>query len=171
MDLHAENMILRTARLTLRPIQLSDEAVMVREINDIAISGWLATVPHPYTAQDFRLFATEIAVPGETFAIEDAEGVVGVIGLESHILGYWLAARAHGKGYATEAARCLLHDHFSRSEETVESGYFVGNTRSGRVLEKLGFTQTGQDMKHCLAMGVDRPHRIMMLTPQAFARA
>ena len=171
MDLHAENLTLRTARLTLRPIQLSDAAVMVREIGDIAISGWLATVPHPYTFEDFRLFATEIAVPGETFAIEDADGVVGMIGLEPDVLGYWLASRVHGRGYATEAARCLLEFHFSRSEETVESGYFVGNARSARVLEKLGFIQTGQDLKHCLAMGVDRPHITMMLTPQAFARA
>jgi RimJ/RimL family protein N-acetyltransferase len=171
MDLYAENVTLRTARLILRPIQLSDEAVMVREIGDIAISGWLATVPHPYTVQDFRLFATEIAVPGQTFAIEDAEGVAGVIGLEPDVLGYWLAARVHGRGYATEAARCLLDLHFSRSEDSVESGYFVGNTRSGRVLEKLGFIQTGQDLKHCLAMGVDRPHITMVLTPLAFARA
>lgn len=164
-------MILRSARLLLRPIQLSDEAVMVREIGDIAISGWLATVPHPYTPADFRLFATELAVPGETFAIEDADGVAGVIGLEPDVLGYWLASRVHGRGYATEAARCLLAMHFSQSEESVESGYFVGNNRSARVLEKLGFVQTGQDLKHCLALGLDRQHFTMMLTPQAFARA
>ena len=62
MDLQPaeRGVILRSARLLLRPIQLSDEAVMVREIGDIAISGWLATVPHPYTPADFRLFATEL---------------------------------------------------------------------------------------------------------------
>lgn len=171
MDLHAENLVLRTQRLLLRPVQLSDEAVMVRELNDIAVSGWLATVPHPYTAADFQLFATELAVAGETFVIEDANGVAGVIGLEHDTLGYWLAVGVHGRGYATEAARGVLAHQFARSDTSVESGYFLGNTRSARVLEKLGFTQTGLGLKHCTAVNQDRPHAEMVLTAGAFLRS
>ena len=65
---------LRTARLTLRPVAAADEAAVVAHLNDLAISGWLARVPVPYTAADFHQFATEIAYPGETFTIEDAQG-------------------------------------------------------------------------------------------------
>jgi RimJ/RimL family protein N-acetyltransferase len=171
MDLHAENLTLRTERLILRPIRLSDEAVIVRELNDIAVSGWLSVVPYPYLPADFQLFATDIAVTGETFVIEDSDGVAGVIGIEPDTLGYWLAAGVHGRGYATEAARRVLDFHFDGSEKPIKSGYFVGNTRSARVLEKLGFVQTGQGLKYCRALDVDRAHIDMLLTPQAFARA
>ena len=164
-------MILRSARLLLRPVQLSDEAVMVRELNDIAVTGWLARVPHPYTAADFQVFATELAVAGETFVIEDANGVAGAIGLEPDILGYWLAVGVHGRGYATEAARCVLEDHFARSDTSIESGYFIGNTRSARVLDKLGFVQTGLGLRHCAALNQDRPHADLVVTPAAFGRS
>ncbi|MDP3194615.1 hypothetical protein [Tabrizicola sp.] len=55
----------QTARLALRPVAASDEAAVLDGIDDLAVSGWLAVVPHPYTAADFRHFLTKIAVPGE----------------------------------------------------------------------------------------------------------
>jgi RimJ/RimL family protein N-acetyltransferase len=171
MDLFAENVTLRTARLTLRPVLLSDEAVIVREIGDIAVSRWLSRVPHPYAPADFHAFATDYATPGETFVIVDDSGPVGCIGLEPNILGYWLATGVHGRGYATEASRALLDRHFSQSDQPIFSGYFEGNSPSARVLEKLGFVETGRDMKLCQALGGDRPHVNLVLTPQVFNRA
>ena len=163
-------MTLRTARLTLRPVALADEPQIVPAINDLAVSGWLATVPHPYTATDFHYFVTEIAIPGETFVIEDAVGVAGVIGINGGELGYWLAPRAQGKGYATEAARAAVQWHFARSDDSMLAGYFIGNAASARVLEKLGFTQIGLGLKHCTALNMDRPHAELVLTPEAFLR-
>lgn len=171
MDLHAENVTLKTARLILRPVALSDEGPIVSAISDIAVAGWLATVPHPYTAADFRSFVTEIAVPGETFVIEDAAGVAGVVGIEGGELGYWLVPHAQGMGYATEAARAALQWYFSRTAESMLSGYFIGNDRSARVLAKLGFTQIGLGVRHCAALDQDRPHADMVLTPGAFGRS
>ena len=71
---------LKTARLTLRPVAALDEAAALAHLNDLAISGWLSRVPVPYTAADFHQFLTEIAYPGETFAVEDATGFVGILG-------------------------------------------------------------------------------------------
>ena len=164
-------MRLTTARLTLRPVELADEAQIVPAIGDIAVSGWLATVPHPYSAADFRYFVTEIAVPGETFVVEDAVGVAGVVGINGGELGYWFAPRAQGAGYATEAARAALQWYFSRTTESMLAGYFIGNTRSARVLDKLGFTQTGLGLRHCAALNQDRPHADLVLTPAAFGRS
>lgn len=164
-------MRLTTARLTLRPVTLSDEAQIVPAIGDIAVSCWLATVPHPYSSADFRYFVTEIAVPGETFVIEDASGVAGVVGIRGGELGYWLAPRAQGAGYATEAARAALQWYFSQTTESMLSGYFIGNTRSARVLEKLGFTQIGLGLKHCTALNQDRPHADLVLTQLEFGRS
>jgi RimJ/RimL family protein N-acetyltransferase len=159
----------QTARLSLRPVAESDEAAVVSAIDDIAVSGWLAVVPHPYSTADFRDFLTSYAVDGETFVIEDAAGFAGIMGMEGGVLGYWLAPRAQAQGYATEAARCLVAAHFAAGGDSVYSGYFEGNVRSARVLAKLGFVETGRDQKFCVALQAERPHVIMRLTKQVFA--
>ncbi len=55
-------------------------------------------------------------------------------------LGYWLARRFWGRGYAAEAAAAVLNAHFiDPNLGDVESGHYVGNQASGRVLTKIGF--------------------------------
>lgn len=156
-----------TARLRLRPVAASDEEAVVAVLNDIAVTGWLAVVPHPYAPEDFRWFLSTVARPGETFALEDDAGLVGIMGAGRE-LGYWLAPRAHGRGYATEAARAILAEQLAVDPSPVASGYFEGNLRSARVLEKLGFAEVGRFPKYCRAMGRERPHVEMRLEPAAF---
>lgn len=129
---------LSTARLTLRPLDLSDEVALVAALQDPTVSRWLTLVPYPYGAQDFHAFLP-LALPGKTWAILDDAGFAGVISLDGDF-GYWLAKRAWGRGYMTEAATAVLDAHFSDpAAYDVASGYFVVNSASGRVLEKLGF--------------------------------
>ncbi len=162
---------LKTARLTLRPVAPEDEGAVVAALNDLDVTGWLSVVPHPYAASDFQYFQTEYAIPGETFAVDDGQGLVGVVGVEGGVLGYWFAPQCHGKGYATEAARSILAEHLAATGGDIGSGYFEGNVRSANVLKKLGFVEVGRDLKHCRALGVDRPHVVMTLTRDAFAAA
>jgi RimJ/RimL family protein N-acetyltransferase len=162
---------LKTARLRLRPVAPEDEGAVVAALNDIAVSGWLAVVPYPYTTADFHQFQQEYAVPGDTYAVEDAQGLAGIVGVENRTLGYWFAPRAHGLGYATEAARLALAEHFADSADDIASGYFEGNARSANVLGKLGFVETGRDMKFCRALNKDRLHVTMGLTSTAFVAA
>jgi RimJ/RimL family protein N-acetyltransferase len=137
-------------------------------LNDIAVSGWLAVVPFPYSREDFERFLTEYALPGETFAVDDATGFVGIVGMNDRTLGYWFAPQRQGLGYATEAARVALAEHFAQDASDIESGYFVGNSRSANVLRKLGFVEIGRDLKHCRALAMDRPHVNMTLGRDAF---
>ena len=162
---------LATARLKLRPVGPQDQAVVVACLNDIAVTGWLAVVPYPYTADDFDQFQREIAVPGQIFAVEDMIGFVGILGLEDATLGYWFAPGTHGQGFATEAARGVLGHHFAESLGPVASGYFEGNARSANVLRKLGFIETGRGQKHCRALDTIRPHIDMTLTQKAYITA
>lgn len=158
----------RTERLLLRPVAAPDEAAVLEGAGDLAVARWLAVVPHPYTGADFRHFLQHIAAPGETFVIEDHSGFAGIISLAVAELGYWLMPRAQGFGYATEAGRCLVTAHFAASEAPLTSGYFEGNAPSANVLEKLGFVETGRDVKHCRSRGVDLPHIVVELTRARF---
>lgn len=158
----------RTERLTLRPVTASDEAAVVAGVGDLAVAQWLAVVPHPYTTKDFAHFLKDIAEPGETFVIEDGTGFAGIVSLVGGVLGYWLHPRAQGRGYATEAARCLVATHFAASDAPLASGYFEGNARSAKVLRKLGFQEVGRDVKQCRALGTDRPHVTLSLTRERF---
>ncbi len=56
--------------------------------------------------------------------------------------------------------------HFAGGAGGLDSGYFEGNLRSARVLQKLGLSKTGRDRRFCKALGVERPHVIMHLTPE-----
>lgn len=158
---------IETARLMLRPVTGGDEAAVLASLNDLRVSGWLARVPYPYSSSDFRGFLDGFARSGETYAAEDAEGFAGIVtgGVE---LGYWLAPRAQGRGYATEAARAVLDAWFAAGGGPVVSGYFEGNLPSARVLDKLGFLETGRGPIFCRAMGRARPHVRLLLTAGAF---
>ena len=143
---------IQTARLRLRPLTAEDGPALVAAIDDFAVSKWLSVVPFPYTDADFQHFLNDIAKPGSTWVIEDAEGFAGVVALEKE-LGYWLAPRAHGLGYMTEAARAVLAGHFADTDTDVPSGYFEGNAPSLNVLTKLGFVEVGRRMNANRAQG------------------
>lgn len=158
---------LQTARLSLRPVAEHDEGHVLANLNDLSVSGWLAQPPYPYRSDDFQEFWKTVAQPGHTFAVEDGAGFVGIMAGGAK-LGYWFAPSAHGRGYATEAAESVLSAGFSLGRGDVKSGYFVGNHRSARVLEKLGFRATERDEVFCRPLGVMRPHVTMCLTSEAF---
>ncbi|MEZ5887317.1 MAG: GNAT family N-acetyltransferase [Paracoccaceae bacterium] len=142
--------LLQTGRLLLRPLQASDEAALVAGLNDWEVVRWLAVVPFPYGPADFRAFLPK-AEPGDTWAIEDGDGFIGMIGNGGE-LGYWLARRAWGRGYASEAARAVVADHFADPEAPeIHSAYYEGNQRSANVLTKLGFRTTGYELKRTVA--------------------
>ncbi|MBI1170092.1 GNAT family N-acetyltransferase [bacterium] len=160
---------LHTARLHLRPVALQDGDFVVASLNDLGVSGWLSVVPYPYTQADFRFFVGELAKPGQTFAVEAGQGIAGILDLKNDTLGYWLAPAAQGRGYATEAARAVLAQHFAAGGGPVTSGHFEGNLPSANVLRKLGFVETGRDQRFCRALNQTRPHVALRLTPAEFA--
>lgn len=159
-----------TARLRLRPVFPDDAGPVIAALNEIGGAGWLARVPHPYGERDFLDFLEGSARAGETYAIEDADGFAGVLTCGG-VLGYWLARRAQGRGYATEAAGAVLAARFAAGGGDVVSGHFEGNAASARVLEKLGFVEVGRRMVACRPWGAARPHVDLVLTADAFARA
>lgn len=157
---------LQTARLRLRPLGLADEAGVLAGLNDPEIASWLATTPFPYRVADFRSYVGS-APMGETFSIHDADGFAGLIGGGAE-LGFWVARRAQGKGYATEAAIGLLAVVFEVFCGPVTSGHFVGNRGSGRVLEKVGFLPLSQGPKFCRPLGQNMDHINLVLPRERY---
>lgn len=144
-----------------------DEAAVMEVLNDLAVAGWLAPVPYPYGRADFAVFLRDFARAGETYAISDEGGFAGII-TGGEELGYWLLPRAQGLGYATEAARAVLSAWFAAGGGNVVSGYLEGNHGSARVLEKLGFFETGRDMVYCRSRDRILPHVFLRLTVSGF---
>jgi RimJ/RimL family protein N-acetyltransferase len=64
-------------------------------------------------------------------------------------IGYELDPRFWGKGYATEAARAVLHFGFTQMNvHRVTAWCVADNTASAHVLEKLGMRQEGRLREH-----------------------
>ncbi|MEU0795364.1 GNAT family N-acetyltransferase [Amycolatopsis sp. NPDC005961] len=65
--------------------------------------------------------------------------IIGRATLEEPEIAYELFRRAHGRGYATEAAEAVLGAAKATERQRLWSTVGAGNTPSLRVLEKLGF--------------------------------
>lgn len=164
--------VLETARLRLRPLALADAAAIAAIANDLDIARWLTRMPHPYAVEDAAYFIREVA-PAEwcwLIAGRDDGVAMGVIGLRpkadeaaakriSAELGYWLGRGFWGRGFATEAGVAVLAwaDAALRPAAIV-AGRYAENERSGRVLAKLGFVETGRSTRVSLSLGRALPY-------------
>ncbi|MEP5762694.1 MAG: GNAT family N-acetyltransferase [Litoreibacter sp.] len=130
----------RTERLLLRPLRAQDVDDICRGVGPFEVSQWMTHVPHPYGVQDALDFIERNcgSFP-EVAAIEYRQRMIGVVGVQRE-LGYWLTQDAWGQGFASEAARHMVDWYFENVEDNVlQSGYFIANSRSKAVLERLGF--------------------------------
>ena len=168
-------MFARTDRLLLRPGWPEDAPALAAAIGEERIVRNLARAPWPYGEEEARGYlATSFDGPLPAFVIVARQGgraeLAGGIGFgrddDGEIeLGYWLASRFWDRGFATEAGRALvaLARDGLRLPRLV-SGHFVDNPASGRVLEKLGFTATGDIvLRHSAARGEAVPLRRYVL--------
>ena len=158
---------LQTARLRLRPFTVADtDAIFALHSNRRVLRYWDAP-PWKHRAQAERFIAVcgqiEQEGTGARLAIERAaDGVfIGWCSLRnwnpdyrSARLGYCLDEAAWGEGFATEAARAVLHWAFDTLDlNRVESATDTRNTASSRVLEKLGFVREGTLREDCIVDG------------------
>ena len=147
---------IETQRLALRAYSPDDAANLSRLAGDFDVAKMTSSVPHPYprlSAEGYIMLAEAGRALGKDmpFAIDlPGEGLIGAAGFHAHgesewEFGYWIGKPFWGKGFATEAARALLAwwDE-SMKVRCLSAGRFVDNPASGRVLEKVGFTPSGE---------------------------
>jgi len=154
--------LIRTESLTLRAICETDVGAIHAALQDWEVVKLLARVPWPYGRADAAEFAARAidwwrSGEEQTFVIEDGD-FAGLIGLRqtnaNGDLGYWLARRAWGRGYASEAVAALCDHAFRKSPRTViRASVATGNPTSVRVLEKCGFGEGRPVVCRTLAQG------------------
>jgi RimJ/RimL family protein N-acetyltransferase len=152
-------MVMRTERLVLRPLKLSDAARIALLAGDFEVASMTGTIPHPYSEQMAGEWIGS-ALGGEegtVFVIELDGALIGCVGYREDEkggaeLGYWLGKPYWGQGYATEAASAMIAYAFGEGGlRYLTSGHFKDNQASARIIKKLGFVHKGEIRRECVA--------------------
>ena len=166
-------MRLETKRLILREWRKGDVEDLLEGLDNIAVSKWLAFVPHPYTRKDAEKwikYCMENAKKGKArrsyeFAIEfkSAKRVIGGVSIDRINTfhgtaggGIWLNAKYQGSGYGSEAFGEKIRFAFEElGLRRLENGFFKGNTASYKMQKKFGYKLEGMKRKafRCMADG------------------
>jgi RimJ/RimL family protein N-acetyltransferase len=160
-------MFARTERLLLRPGWVEDAPALTEAFarEDVVLN--LATAPWPYNTDNAVSYLGRERKAGEADLLifqrtMGAPRLIGGIGLADRDgdleLGYWIVPSHWGLGFATEAGQAVI----AMARETLRlerlvSGHFTDNPASGRVLRKLGFVETGQELRTSAARGIAVP--------------
>lgn len=120
------------------------------------LGEWLIWVDSTHEAADTRNFLASVEAKrsaGETFAygIWRGDELLGLCGLHdiSRVnanaqIGYWLRSSAEGRGTMTRAVMTLLCIGFDILKfERIEIRAAIGNERSWKIAERLGFRLEG----------------------------
>lgn len=165
---HSKTPTLLTERLCLRPFNMGDAPALAQHLDDISISEWITTMPHPYTLADAQWFIENCDAPLRFAIVLQKTGrLIGGIAIDRE-LGYWLAPAFWRLGLMKEATTALLSHWFEHHEADVPSAYFLGNARSASVLYHLGFVDHGQTEQHCRARDKMMPSQRLLLTKAAW---
>ena len=173
---------LNTERLTLRQLQQSDLAELVRQVNQPEIFANILNFPNPYTEQDAadRMdFVTKGYEEGArvvfAIAMQESDAFMGEVGLHfdrDHNraeMGCWIGEAFRNKGYMTEAVRAVLRFGFEElGLHKIMATHFLENGASGKVLVKSGMILEGELKDHYLHAGAYRSFRQYRLTRDEF---
>lgn len=147
--------MMETERLILRHWRDTDAEALFKYASnpDIGpVAGWL---PHTSIEDSLKIIRTIFAAP-EVYAVvlKDTDEPVGSCGImfsdalhsaemkyDEAEIGYWIGKPYWGQGLIPEAVMFLLSRCFNELHlNAVWCGYYDGNIKSKRVIEKCGFT-------------------------------
>ena len=148
---------MRAKRLTFRTLAPGDALRIAELAGDWDVASMTARIPYPYTKQHAEEWMDSIAEEEFVRAILLEGELIGACGYfpsadGSAEIGYWLGKPWWGRGFATEAGEALVRYCFQRGRfRRLTCCHFADNTRSQRVIVKLGFTPTGACQTFCEA--------------------
>jgi tRNA (cmo5U34)-methyltransferase len=132
---------IETSRLILRPFKESDMETLSQDsklpswVRNVAVE--LYDVSKPCASMTIRLKTSEVII-GHIFVNTKPE-------LDNELeLGYYIIGEYQGNGYATESGKAMIWWTFEKAGQDVLSAVILpDNKASRRVIEKLGFMQSG----------------------------
>ncbi len=150
--------VIRTHRLMLRPVEVTDVERFVQIQSNWNVSRMLRMADYPPTRESMSAWLA--AAPREwahgaafRFAVVKDEAVIGCADIDEIAdawgdLGYWFDEANWGAGLATEAAGAVRDFAFKDLNlDGVRSGHAADNPASGVVLLKLGFTHLADERR------------------------
>ena len=168
-----------TERLILRAWQETDAEALYKYAQEPAIGPIAGWPPHSSVEDSLNIIRTVFAAP-ETYAVvlketNEAVGSIGIMlgeGLHSAEMqkgeaeiGYWIGKPYWGQGLIPEAVRRLLRRCFEDLGMTaVWCGYYDGNTKSRRVMDKCGFCFHHTEEGKISPLGDVRTEHFMRMT-------
>ena len=164
----AEQAVIATQRLTLRPVRRSDMGLIELYAGNRRVAEMTTSIPHPLPPGVTDGFVSRCltAARAEAVWVMDAEAsglgeLIGLISLEQidreqAEIGYWVAPLAWNTGLATEALRALMETNPAGNAQ-VFGKVFQDNPASARVLTNAGFDYIGDAEAFCVARGAVLP--------------
>lgn len=152
-----DQVVLRTARLTLRPLREDDAATLFRIFSDPEATRYWSSPPwstvsdaDAYIARDLKAMAdgTYLRLGVERHSDGTLIGNCTLFNLVAQSrraeVGYILERAAWGNGYMLEAVAALLDFGFTELDlNRVEADIDPRNIASAKLLERLGFKEEG----------------------------
>lgn len=135
--------------IELRDFRDGDQELLVSYLNDSSVTKFLsARLPQPYTNEAAAWWVSTGSKMGIVKAVTVDGKLIGSISAlvgeferqKSAEIGYWIAQRFWGQGFASQALADFSKLVFENTDIVrLYAPVFEGNTASVRVLEKCGF--------------------------------
>lgn len=162
--------LIRSERVILRPLQVSDKGLLELYAGDARVARATATLPHPLPPGATEAFIKRSLSADRTedvWAMDGSEAglgeLVGIISLSrmedaprQSEISYWVAPAMWNTGLASEAVRALLEANPQKCD-TIFASVFQSNPVSARVLTNAGFEYLGDAEVYSVANGATVP--------------
>ncbi len=164
----ADQPVIRTERLVLRPLRDSDAGLLALYASDRRVAEMTTSIPHPFPPGAAEALIARARAPGrdeDFWAIDgSAAGLSEFLGLISLLrldeaqseVRFWIGPAFWKSGFASEALKGLVaaDPHGSR---TLFAAVFQDNPASARVLVNAGFDYLGEAEAWSVARGASVP--------------
>lgn len=169
---------METDRITLRPWRDSDAETLFKYASDPDVGPRAGWPPHQSVEKSLEIIRTVFGNDTTwAIALRATDEPIGAIGYGPScdcnlparegepIVGYWVAKPYWNQGICTEALELMVeHIRTTTNIPSLISGHFIDNPASGRVMEKCGFTATGETcIDENQYQGKDRPIRVLRM--------
>lgn len=164
----ADQPILRSARLVLRPLQMADAGLLALYTGDKRVAEGTRSIPHPLPPGATEQFIERALAPDRTEDVWVLDGspsqsssVLGLLSLK-HLdrqqsqIGFWVAPAFWNAGFASEAVRCVI-DANPHKARTLFAEVFQDNAASAHVLTNAGFDYLGDAEAYSVARKANVP--------------